>query len=172
MPVVSVRLRRDFAALLNLIRAHAILHQATRQRAEDGCIVATLADYSAVRELVAALFAEGLEQAVSESIRETVRTVAELTSGAGDQETTVAAVAGRLKLDKSSASRRIRQALERGFLVNLEERKGRPHRLRVGDPLPDDTPVLPRPTELERCSVAVNSGGATPPAPSMEEMIL
>ena len=42
---VAVRLRRDFSVVLSLIKAHAILHQATRERDADGRIVATLADY-------------------------------------------------------------------------------------------------------------------------------
>jgi hypothetical protein len=35
----AVRLRRDFDSLLALIRAHAMLHQATRDRDDDGRIV-------------------------------------------------------------------------------------------------------------------------------------
>jgi hypothetical protein len=41
IPPVAVRLRRDFGALLNLIRAHAILHQASRERDAEGRIIAT-----------------------------------------------------------------------------------------------------------------------------------
>ncbi len=51
VPPVAVRLRRDFEAILNLIRAHAILHQANRQRDEGGRIIANLEDYEIVREL-------------------------------------------------------------------------------------------------------------------------
>jgi hypothetical protein len=48
---VAVRLRRDFSVILSLIKAHAILHQATRERDAQGRIVATLADYARVRDL-------------------------------------------------------------------------------------------------------------------------
>jgi hypothetical protein len=58
IPPVAVRLRRDFATLLSLVRAHALLHQATRPRDGAGRIVATLDDYRAVRALVADLLAE------------------------------------------------------------------------------------------------------------------
>ena len=51
---VAVRLRRDFSVVLSLIKSHAILHQATRERDEYGRIVATLADYARVRDLVLA----------------------------------------------------------------------------------------------------------------------
>src|SRR3712207_9265111 len=66
----SVRLRRDFGALLNLIRAHAILHQATRERDENGQIIATLEDYARVRELVADLVSEGIDATVPGTVRE------------------------------------------------------------------------------------------------------
>jgi hypothetical protein len=62
VPPVAVRLRRDFEAVLNLIRAHALLHQASRERDAEGRIVATVEeDYAAVRELVADLVSEGIE---------------------------------------------------------------------------------------------------------------
>jgi hypothetical protein len=83
----AVRLRRDFGAVLNLIRAHAILQQATRQRDTRGRILATLA---------------GL----------------------------------------------LRVAIEDGYLTNLQERKGRPARITLGDPLPEERAVLPRPDAL------------------------
>lgn len=55
VPPAAVRLRRDFGAVLNLIRAHAILHQMNRDRDGQGRIVATLEDYDVVRDLVADL---------------------------------------------------------------------------------------------------------------------
>src|SRR5215216_2084632 len=61
IPPVAVRLRRDFGALLNLIRAHALLHQASRHRDAKGRIIATIEDYVAVRELVVDLVGEGVE---------------------------------------------------------------------------------------------------------------
>jgi hypothetical protein len=41
MADVAVRLRRDFSVVLSLIKSHAILHQATCKRDEDGRIIAT-----------------------------------------------------------------------------------------------------------------------------------
>jgi hypothetical protein len=77
IPPVAVRLRRDFKLLKTLIEAHALLHRETRARDDHGRIVATLADYSAVRELVAKLFAEGIEATVPATVRETVNAVGE-----------------------------------------------------------------------------------------------
>ncbi len=169
IPPAAVRLRRDFRAMLNLIRAHALLHQATRERDADGRIVATLDDYAAVRDLVAELVADAADVTVPVSVRETVRAVDTLgTEGDSKQGVTVSAVARSLRLDKSAASRRLRAAVDRGYLKNLEERKGRPGRFVLGDPLPADLDILPPPEALtpDRCSVAVDSGGIDAPPQS------
>ena len=49
---------RDFGALLTLIRSHALLHQASRSRDQNGRVVATLDDYAVVHDLVADLLAD------------------------------------------------------------------------------------------------------------------
>jgi hypothetical protein len=69
----------------------------------------------------------------------------------------VAELAKRLNLDKSATSRRVRVATEKGYLVNLEERKGKPAQLVPGEPLPDEKPVLPAPDEVG------GEGGNIPP---------
>ena len=158
IPPVAVRLRRDFGALLNLIRAHAILHQASRERDTDGRIVATLEDYARVRELVADLVSEGIEATVPATVRETVEMVKRLRDET-EKDVTIAALAEELKLDKSAAWRRVRSAMDRGYLENQEDRKGRPARLVVGDDLPDEIEILPTPERLQGCAVASDSEG-------------
>jgi len=142
----SLRLRRDFSALLSLVRAHALLHQATRARDTRGRVVATPADYEAVRALVEDLIGEAVKSSVPKKIRETVDAVSVL---ACEGEVSVFAVAKMLRLDESSASRRVRKAIDAGYLMNEEERKGRPARLRPAAPLPEDRNVLPKCSELE-----------------------
>lgn len=158
IPPVAVRLRRDFGAILSLIRAHAVLHQANRERDPAGAIVASLEDYAVVRDLVADLVAEGAEATVSETIRETVQAVAALRPDA-EKGVTVTAVAKRLGLDKPPTLRRVKGAIERGYLKNLEDRKGRPARLVLGDPLPEDVPILPL-ADDPRLAGAAGEGGA------------
>ena len=101
---VVVRLRRDFSVVLSLIKAHAILHQATRERDGDGRIVATLADYSRVRGLVSGLIAEGVEATVPKSVRETVEAVGAAIDGGDEEHVTNKAVAEELDIDKAAAS--------------------------------------------------------------------
>ena len=112
---LAVRQRRDFGALLTLIRAHALLHCASRDRYEVGAIIATIPDYAVVRKLVADLFSEGIEATVSITVRQTVDAVATLKK----DEVSLAELAARLHgLDKSVARRRLRQATELGHLFN------------------------------------------------------
>jgi hypothetical protein len=142
-----VRLRRDFGAVLNLICAHAVLHQASRPRDSKGRIIGTRGDYAAVYDLVIDIIAQGVQATVSATIRETVAAVKEL-DDATDLGIKVTAIAGVLGIDKSSALRRVRVAIEDGYLTNLEERKGRPARITLGDPLPVERAVLPHPDAL------------------------
>ncbi len=156
VPPVAVRLRRDFGAVLNLIRAHAVLHQATRQKDAEGSIVASLDDYAAVRELVADLVSEGIDATVSKTVREVVSAVERLRENSEGETVSIAEVAKELDLDKSAASRRVRSATEQGYLKNLEDRRGKPARLVPGDPLPEDLRILPAREALHRCTTDAN----------------
>jgi hypothetical protein len=160
MPPTAVRLRRDFGLLLTLIRTHALLHRASRDRAADGAVLATLDDYDAVRVLLEPLIATGVEATVAPTMRETVAAVERLCPGE-DDTATLAALAKELQLDKSAASRRASSAKERGYLVNREDKRGQPAKYALGEPLPEDAPILP-----ERCAVAALFGTKDTPPPT------
>jgi hypothetical protein len=140
VPPVAVRLRRDFQAVLSLIRSHAILHQASRERDPDGKVIATLEDYAIVRELVVDLVSEGAEATVPSTVRETVKAVS---AHASEEGVSITALAHALNLDKTSASRRWSNARARGYLKNLETGRGKPARIVLADPLPEDVQILP-----------------------------
>jgi hypothetical protein len=171
VPPNAVRLRRDFGAVLTLVKAHALLHQETRDRDDAGRVIATLRDYAIVRALVADLIAAGVEATVPTIVRETVEAVHTF----GDDGASIAALAEKLGIDKSSASRRWREARRRGYLRNLELQRGHKARLVVDEPLPEDVDVLPPVKLLERCCAVVrNTEGVKdpPPPPSYEAQIL
>ena len=147
VPPLAVRLRRDFKTVLMLIRAHALLHQASRPRDNCARIVATLDDYRAVLDLVADLVAQGIDATVKPEVRETVEAVSRLLDD-GNAEIPQTYLARVLELDKSSISRRVAAALDGGFLKNLEDRKGRPARLVLGEKLPADRAVFPSASRL------------------------
>jgi uncharacterized membrane protein len=153
----AVRLRRDFSAVLNLVRAHAMLYQEQRGRDGAGRIVATLEDYRVVYGLVIDILSEGVQATVSNTIRETVAAVKLLDSPHGPA-VSVTRLAQQLEIDKAAASRRVRVAQDLGYLVNLEEKRGKPARLVVGDPLPAAEPILPHPERL----VAEGGGSIIP----------
>lgn len=176
VPPVAVRLRRDFGAVLNLIRAHALLHQATRERDADGRIVATIEDYRIVRDVVSDLVAEGVEATVPASVREAVDAVAGLTFG--DVPTTKKAVAERLNIDPGAAWRRLHRAIVLGYVRNEEDRKGRPAKLVLGDSLPEEICVLPPPALLadeavtrSDCTIDGDSEGVSTPTPHLDSEI-
>jgi primase-like protein len=162
IPPVAVRLRRDFGTLLALVRAHALLHRATRAADGQGRVIATLVDYGAVYGLVEKLFAEGVEATVPPTVRTTVEAVKDI----GRPEISLTALAEHLKLEKSTVSARVHRADARGFLTNNETKKGLPARIALGDPLPEERRVLPPPEAFEGgCSgVRCESGGIDPHA--------
>jgi len=141
------------------------LHQASREKDGKGRVVANLDDYAVVRELVADLVAEGVDATVSPTVRETVRAVDRLTEDKDEDEKYVGlkALSTELKLDKASASRRVKAAREAGYLVNLEDSKGKAAKLALGEPLPADLVILPTPEDLraewDRCTVATVQEG-------------
>lgn len=170
IPPIAVRLRRDFGAILNLIRSHALLHRATRERDGQGRIIATLEDYAVVRELVADLISDGTGATVPEIVRETVEVARRLLVDSDDEPITIKVIGDELELDKQPAYRRVQMALEDGYLKNLEDRKGRPAKLVLGDPLPDDQEILPDPKELgDGFTVLGFSGGVNAPPPPSED---
>jgi hypothetical protein len=103
-------------------------------------------DYEVVRELVADLVSAGVQATVPAIVRETVNAVSDLNVGASGVAGTE--VAKRLKLDKSAAKRRLDHAAQLGYVRNAEERKGRPARWIIDEPMPDDVEVLPAPERL------------------------
>ena len=152
-PVAS-RILRDYSRLLALVKAVAILRHRRRRVDAEGRLVAEVADYAAVYALVADAYVASTTGA-SQRIRATVEAVAALVKENSGEPASVTALAKTLGINKMAASRRARAATASGFLVNAEDRRGRPARLTVGDPLPEGG-GLPSPEELER-------NGVTPP---------
>ena len=142
---IAVRLRRDFGALLTLIASHAMLHQTQRQRDESGRVIATIEDYAAVYGIVKDVITEGVEAAVKATVRETVDAVANITP----KPVSVTRLASVLGLDKSATGRRVREALSLGYLVNQEDKRGKPYKLEVGESMPPEENVIPTPAVLQ-----------------------
>ena len=158
MPDSATRLRRDFASLLSLVRAHTLLYQAQRGTDAQGRVVATVeGDYAPVRDLVGNLIAEGIEASVSDTIRETVEAVHALIDE-GAASVTPKALTEKLGVGRSAAYDRIRRTLHAGYLINQAARDERGMRLVVGATLPGSENFLPSPEEVVRHMSASASG--------------
>ena len=59
-------------------------------------------------------------------------------------------------------------AEDAGFLKNLENRRGMPSRLVIGDAMPEDVEILPRPEALSVSTYLEFSGGVNAPPPTSE----
>jgi hypothetical protein len=143
----ATRVLRDYQRLLALIKAVTVLRHTHRNRDAKGRLIATLEDYQTIRELINHMY-EGSVSGASNLVRETVTAVRELVGDENSMRTVTAKqIADKLGIHPASASRRIEKALEGGWLINTEDRRGRPLSISLGDPLPE-TGGLPAPEEL------------------------
>jgi hypothetical protein len=162
IPANATRLRRDFGALLNLVRAHAILHQAKRERDDDGDLVATIeGDYAPVRALVMDVIAEGVEATVTTAMRETVEAVQALLDE-GREHVSAKALIDHLGVGRSATYDRIRRAVFAGYLVNEAGENERGYKLTIGSPLPGDEAFLPSPEDVVRVMSGTARGQRNP----------
>jgi hypothetical protein len=145
---VGTRLRRDFGTVLRFVQAHALLHRLNREVDAHGRIIATLEDYRAVYPLVRDLVEQGLRRAVRPAVRQLVELVRQY-HGQHKQPLSIREAARLLDIDAATASRRAREAIEVGLLINEEEKPRRPARLVPGAPLPEEPTILPPPKVLE-----------------------
>ncbi len=131
------RILRDFARLLSLIKSVAIIRHHWRQTDNEGRLVATLADYETVRELVNDMYIVSSTGANNE-IRKLVELVKALDASRTEgKRITVMELATHLDIGKMAASRRAKRALKEDWLLNREPRKGYPADFAIGEPMPE-----------------------------------
>ena len=163
----ATRFRRDFGQLQRAIKVHALLHRAHRKRNDRGEILADIMhDYTSISTLMRDLLATAGELKVRKQIMETVEAVKQaMAQNAGDRdrcagmpdndpeegEATVRQVADILKLDRTTAYRRLRAAEYDDLVVNLETHKGHPARYRTtGQEVGAVAELLPAPEVLRQ----------------------
>lgn len=146
-----VRIRRDFKSFVGLIKAHAVLHQANREK-KNGKIQANFDDYEPVRTVIGEIFAASLCMYVPEHIRRVVDAVGLLCPNTV-QWTTVLDLADYLNLDPRTIRRSVSIAMKDDYLREVHEfRSGLDNRklkITTGKPMPDSDPVLPTRQVLE-----------------------
>jgi len=163
LPATHIRMRRDFEKLLSTVQACALLHQCQRELTPTGAILATLDDYAAVRPLLAPVFDTVAAEGITEAVRQAVETVQP------DEVVSLTELAHRLRIGKSATHARVARALRGEWLVNEEDRKGRPAQIKRGAPLPDTIQTLPDPERVRLNSTLyrtadsnTSNGGGTP----------
>ena len=168
-----VRFRRDVGSLFTFIKASALLHQAQRQLDAQGRVVATVADYALAYPIFSRVMAQSSGKSVPDNVREVVKLIAERVGSAARKPTqgkfqrTAAAGPGAevvisseqigtaTGIGKSAAYRAVLAALDLGFLINNETRRGKPFRLLLKRGVDDaGPPLLPDPKTI------VQEGGA------------
>ena len=130
------RILRDFARLLSLIKSITVIRHHRRQTDNTGRLVATLADYETVRELVNDMYIDST--GANSEVRKLVEAVKALDVNRTDGERiTVSKLADHLGINRLAASRRSKRALKEDWLINRESRKGYPADFAIGEPIPD-----------------------------------
>jgi hypothetical protein len=168
LPAQHVRMRRDFRQLLTTIQTMAFLYQCQRGRTPSGAIEATIEDYARARDLLATVFDAVVTAGLTPVIRQTVEAVG------ADEEVSAAMLTTRLSVSKSTCSYRVTRAVQGGWLVNREVRKGHPARLAQGAPLPDAVSALPTVEALRQvfeCSNPIPDNIPTTPPPVSDVVV-
>ena len=151
IPPKAARLRRDWNAVRSLVRAHAMLHQLSRETDDAG------PDHRHDRRLHGgALPGRDL---VAEAVGATVPAACGRPSRSSPTGSAAPAGAGVRRREgrgdrQPAEDRAVGRAApradrpDRGYLVNLEDKRGRPGRYVLGDQLPGETAVLPPPEQV------------------------
>lgn len=141
------RTQRDFAKLMSLVKATAVLRLEHRERDACGRLVATIDDYRLVFDLTAAMY-ETSTSGASDNIRRAVEAACQLYVRRG-QPCTVTDLAQTIGAHRRSVQRWAEIAVDAGWLVNAEGRPRHPAKLIPGEPLPERT-ALPSAEVLAR----------------------
>ena len=162
IPATAVRLRRDVQTVFSLTGAHAALHLESRERDDDGYVIATGADYTAARDLVDAILGTNADHAVPIWAQETWDAVPEV----AEEAITYARLGRVLGIGTDAARTRALRLEESGLLTNLETRWKRPAKLIRGDTIPaGQDEFLPR---FERLHDVVEAATERSPEPGLQ----
>jgi hypothetical protein len=167
VPSSSVRMRRDFRQLLTSVQSVAFLHQRQRRLTREGWVEATFEDYAIARAILLHVFDALATESVTPAIRETVNAVR------AGEEISESELGRRLGLSKGTVSYRVGRAVEGGWLVNREIRRGHAARIALGAALPEHVSGLPTEAQIRRVfECSMNLGDLSPtPGPTSSESV-
>jgi hypothetical protein len=146
--------------VVTLIQTHALLRYCSgaREVDADGNVIATLEDYSVVRNLVEPILAHSLEVAVPNHIREVVEAVLEFAKRANPRKDSMPwedfhgvsqrELADHLGRDMSVISRNVRRGIEGDYLIDKNPGQGKVSEIVLGKRDLPSGQVLPLPDKL------------------------
>lgn len=161
------RVLRDFQRLLSLIKAVAVLRHPHRATDAQGRLVADVADYATVYDLVAEMYAASVT-GVTEGVTNVVTKVRELAGTGTETKISYSVLAKELNVHRDLVRRRAAVAIRNGWLVNRETRHNHQADLAAGDPLPENE-GLPKPEEV--CHLVTTLTDETMPMPAQHEEV-
>ena len=131
------RILRDFARLMSLVKAMAVIRQNHRRIDDRGRIIATQQDYDTVRDLVNDMYVDS-STGLTSDIRKLVEAVInrDKNRSAGELINNTA-LAAELNTGVKQITRRAQKAIKHGWLVNREQRKYHPADYAPGEPMPE-----------------------------------
>lgn len=148
-PTDNIRVRRDFGQLLSLIRAHALLYQATRKEDSEGHLIATTADYKAIYDLLVGVSGQKGEAAKVKWQVDVLSAIKSLGQKSGHGgECNLSDVAGELGWVLSTTHRRVSALLRAGYLGSKGNGQGAAARLYIRAELGADW--LPNPKAVAK----------------------
>lgn len=151
LPMTHDKVKRDFPQLLSLLSASALLHSWTREKDDEGRVIAGAADYMQVYELVNQPMSEGLAKAVPAHLRSLVEMVEQKTKEPNRDNydgVSNSLLSEALDRDQSSVSRALKRAIADGYLRNNSPGQGREAKVVLGDRKLPSGSALPSPAEL------------------------
>lgn len=157
LPLHHDRIKRDFYQVMALLQASALVHQFSRNRDDQGKVVASRSDYECIHYLLDEALSENLALTVSPAVRDVVQSVSELRKGSvlnahqdsdNYEPVTIAELSEHLERDRSAVTRSVLKAIEYEYLYDETPGKGRPSRLQLGEVSLPTGSVLPHPEEL------------------------
>ena len=128
------------------MKAVTVIRHQHRATDEEGRLVADIADYEAVYDLVAGVYQSSVT-GLTDGVTDVVTKIADRQKIGPDDKITYAVLARELGIHRDLVRRRVASALSNGWLVNNESRKNHQADLALGDPLPEQQ-GLPKPETL------------------------
>ena len=92
----------------------------------------------------------GVDSVIPKTVRQAVKVVKKLKKDNPRHPISFTDIGNSLHIHKSTAKRNAEIAIERGYLKNEEEKENAPAKIVLGELMPDDVGVLPKPSLLKK----------------------